>query len=426
MLNWHTTKFAQTAETASKVMACAALFSIILPTALPGICLALFLLFSIIAGNYKFKLQLIVDNLIALIAIAIFILLILGLLYTSASIEDAQYMLKKYSKFIYIPLLLSAFHEQRWKQAGYIAFLSSMSLMLLMSYITLLGWSPESIYAGTYAGHDDEHIVFRSRIAHGTLMAYAAYLYIYHAIDNKRFRVLFVTLAILASFNVLAMVASRTGQLLWIILMLLLICQNFNWKQVILGLVIIPALMITVIYSSEVTKTRAIRLYNNMQLIKQGNYQSSVGRRIIWAQAGWDIFKRNPIVGTGTGSFETELKRYIQKNDIANGEHLHTQNPHNGYVSIGVQSGLVGLIFLAVLFIQQWRISANLPMLYRYIAQGMVVTIVMTNFLNSAIFSHTQGLFFATFTALLFSAYRSGNFNETAERQVLPPRQNHG
>ena len=81
-------------------MACAAIFSIVLPTAIPNIFLALFLISSIIAGNYKFKYQLILNNSIAIIAIGIFLLFVLGLLYTSAPIDDAQGMLKKYSKFI--------------------------------------------------------------------------------------------------------------------------------------------------------------------------------------------------------------------------------------------------------------------------------------------------------------------------------------
>ncbi len=411
-MNWHSTRAAQSAETTSKVMACAALFSIVLPTALPNIFLALFLICSIIAGNYKFKYQLIINNSIALIAIGIFMLFVLGLLYTSAPYESAQSLLKKYSKFIYIPLLLSAFHEQRWKKIGYIAFLSGMSLMLLLSYMTLLGWSLESIYAGTYAGRD-EHIVFRSRIAHGTLMAYATYLFIHHAIDNERIRIMFIILAALASFNVLVMIASRSGQLLWMVLMLLLIFQHLGWKRVVLGFVIVPTFAITILLSNELTRTRVIELYNDVEYIKEGNYANSLGLRIIWAQVGWDIFKHNPIMGTGTGSFETEFKKFVQKKAIVNKELYYTQNPHNGYVSVGVQLGVVGLVFLIMLFVQQWRVSNQLPLLSNYIAKGMIVTTVVGNVMNSVIISHTQGLFFAILTALLFSSYKSEIFQKT-------------
>ena len=133
-------------------MACAALFSIVLPTALPNIFLALFLIFLIIGGNFKFKFELIITNSIALLCIGIFLLFVFGLIYTSASIEEALSMLKKYSKFMYVPLLLCAFHEQRWKKIGYISFISGVALMMFLSYMTLFGWQPESIYAGAYAG----------------------------------------------------------------------------------------------------------------------------------------------------------------------------------------------------------------------------------------------------------------------------------
>ena len=393
-------------------MACVALFTIVLPTALPNIFLAIFLICSIIAGNYKFKYQLIINNSIALIAVGIFLLFLIGMLYTSAPFEDAQSLLKKYSKFIYIPLLLSAFHEQRWKKLGYIAFLSGVSLMLIMSYLTLLGWSPESLYVGTYAGRD-EHIVFRSRIAHGTLMAYTTYLFIHHAIDNKRTRIMFIILAVLASFNVLVMVASRSGQVLWIVLMLLLIYQYLGWKRVALGLVIVPTLAMIILFSSEITRTRIIELYDDVEFIKKGNYANSLGLRVIWAEVGWDIFKNNPILGAGTGSYETEFKKYVQKKDVVNKENYYTQNPHNEYVSVGVQLGLVGLVFLIMLFIQQWRVSNKLPLLLNYKAQGMIITTVVGSVMNSAIIAHTQGLLFVTLTALLFSSYKTEIFQKT-------------
>ena len=402
-MNWHSTKAAQCAETVSRVMACAAIFSIVLPTAIPNIFLALFLISSIIAGNYKFKYQLILSNSIAIIATGIFLLFVFGLLYTSAPIDDAQGMLKKYSKFIYIPLLLSAFYEERWKRYGYLAFLSGVSLTLLFSYMTLLGWSPESIYSGTYAGRDP-HIIFRSRIAHGTLMAYAAYLFIHHAVDNKRMRILFIALAVLASLNVLIMVASRSGQIIWVALMLLLIYQYFDWKRVALGLMIVPTLALAILLSSDLNRTRVTELYKDIELIREGNYATSLGVRVICAQAGWGIFRRNPILGTGTGSFDIEFRKYTQTREIKNVEYYYTKNPHNGFVSVGVQLGLAGLVLLIALFAQQWRISNKLPLLTNHMAKGMIVTVVIGNLLNSVIYSHTQGIFFAMLTALFFSS----------------------
>ena len=401
-MKWHETKVARLAETTSKIFACIALFSIVLPTALPNIFLACFLLFSIIAGNFKFKYQLITNNSIALISLALFFLFVIGLLYTSAPTEEAQSILQKYGKLFYIPILLCAFYQKKWKKIGYICFLSSVVLMMLLSYLTLSGWSPESIYSGTYAGRD-EHIVFRSRIAHGILVAYATYLFIYHAINNIKYRYLFALLALLGSYNVLIMVASRTGQLIWIVLMLFIIYQNLGWKKAILGLIIVPSLAFLLLFSSELTRTRIVELYDDLIFIQQGNFANSLGLRVLWAQGGWHIFKQHPLIGSGTGSYSTEFEQFIQNTDIENKEQFITQNPHNGYISIGSQLGFVGLLMLGALFIQQWRLSKHLQFPYDQIAKGMIITMIVGNLVNSMIFSHTQGLFFAFMTALLYS-----------------------
>lgn len=396
-------------------MACAALFAIVLPTALPNIFLALFLFFSILGGNFRFKYELIVSNSIALICIAIFLLLVIGLVYTSASMDDALSMLKKYSKFIYVPLLLCAFHEQRWKKIGYVAFISGVTLMMFLSYMTLFGWQPESIYAGAYAGpYYDENIVFRSRIAHATLVAFLVYLFIQHAITSNQLiiRALFIGLAIFASINVLIMVPSRSGQLLWVVLMLLLIYQHFDWKRIVVGLVVVPVLASGILITSETSRTRIIEVINDIELIKEGNYRTSLGYRVIWAKGGWDAFKSSPIIGTGTGSFYNEFKKYLQTKSMKNAEKYYSKNPHNGYVSVGVQLGSLGLIILFLLFIQQWRISNSFSDFGSDIAKGFVITVVVSNFMNSFIYSHTQGIFFAIFTALLFSAYSSNKLKQ--------------
>ncbi len=419
---WHTTAFAQYAETAAKIMACAALFSIVLPTAFPNTFLTLFLICSIAAGNYQFKLKLIIDNSVALIAIAIFLLFAISLVYTTAPMDNAMDILGKYGKLLYIPLLLSAFYERHWQRRGLVAFLSGALLMMLLSYMTLSGWSWESIYQGRHVLNKDDttdfyqqHTVFRNTINHGTIMVYAIYLFAHHALneDRKILRIFFILFAVLGSYNVLLMVASRTGQVLWVVLSLLLVYQcRLDWKRMVLVLAISSLLAGTILLFSDHTKQRwgsgtAVQL--DINFIQQSDYRGSLGQRLVWLQAGWDIFKRHPVVGTGVGSYENESAKYfhreIPRTPDQIPEQYSTHNPHNGYVSIGVQLGAAGLFLLFALFIQQWRISHRLPPFSGYAAQGMVVVVVLNIFAHSFMYSRTRALFFVLLTALFFSAY---------------------
>ncbi len=434
---WHTTAFARHAETTAKIMACAALFCLFLPTAFPDTFLTLFLICSIAAGNYKFKLKLIIDNSVALLAIAVFLLLAVSLVYTTAPMDDAMDILGKHGKLLYIPLLLSAFHERHWQRRGLVAFLSGASLMMLLSYMTLSGWSWESVYQGHHIlvllnhplvdydviNYYQRHTVFRNTINHGIIMVYATYLFAHHALDEDRkiLRVFFILFAVLGSYNILLMIASRTGQVLWVILSLLLVYQCWpDWKRMVTVLAISSLLLGTSLSFSEYTIQRwgggaAVQL--DIELIGQGDYQGSLGQRLIWLQAGWDIFKRHPVVGTGVGSYENESAKYFHRKITRNPEQdykYYTHNPDNDYVSIGVQLGAVGLLLWIAWFIQQWRISHRLPPFSSYAAQGMIVVVVLNIFAHSFMYSRTRALFFVLLTALFFSAYLSNRRDDAS------------
>ena len=70
---------------------------------------------------------------------------------------------------------------------------------------------------------------------------------------------------------------------------------------------------------------------------KNYNLSNGSGRRHLWKQALL-IFTRNPIVGIGIGNIEDYGKIYFKKG-------VDFSNFHNGYVSIAVSYGIIGLIF---------------------------------------------------------------------------------
>ncbi len=308
---------------------------------------------------------------------------------------------------MYIPLLLSAFYEPHWKRIGYIAFLSGVSLIMLMSYMLVLSWLPEIIYLSPYYSKYSSYTLFHDYIAHGVLVTYVAYLYFHLALDtdNKIARTFFIVLAALASFNVLLIVESRAVHMLWVVLILLLIYQRLGWKHMVLGLVIIPVLVVTTVSFNDRARARWVDLRDSMESIKQGEYNDSFGRRVLWAEVGWDIFKDNPILGTGVGSFRSEFRKRREAKGFANSEEYYYRSPHNEPINVGVQSGLIGLVLLIAFYIQQWRVSSRLPLFSSYAARGMILAMVVYGMVDTVFYPRVQGLFFILFTALLFSSY---------------------
>jgi O-antigen ligase len=80
------------------------------------------------------------------------------------------------------------------------------------------------------------------------------------------------------------------------------------------------------------------RLSETSQEIESGNFSR---RGHLW-RAGWVVFQRHPIVGVGAGAFQTSVE-----NEIKTGR---TRSPHNSFLAVGVELGLIGLaLFLGLL-----------------------------------------------------------------------------
>ena len=118
-----------------------------------------------------------------------------------------------------------------------------------------------------------------------------------------------------------------------------------------------------------------------------------------------ELIRAHPLVGTGTGGFPAAYADLVRGNG-----RVATDNPHNEFLLIAAQTGLVGLAALLWLLWQQWRLAPQLPTpLERGLAQGLVAMMVTVCLLNSALLDHTEGLLYAWLTALLYAGLKSGS-----------------
>jgi len=119
----------------------AVLFGLAIPlsTALTNILAPLILILVLFEGQYQQKFKLLAHHALAVPALMLFALMLVGLLYTSAPFEDAVLMLDKYRELIYIPLLILLFQQQRTRQWGLYAFLTAMGITLVLSYLMAYG-----------------------------------------------------------------------------------------------------------------------------------------------------------------------------------------------------------------------------------------------------------------------------------------------
>jgi O-antigen ligase len=108
---------------------------------------------------------------------------------------------------------------------------------------------------------------------------------------------------------------------------------------------------------------------------------------------------KSPYIGFGTGSV---FKKF---DELAKTRDLVTNNPHNEYLNIGIQFGLLGLLFFLFMFYNFWQQSNKLDVFYELAVKGLIMAIAIGSLFNSLLMDTTEGHFFAYFMVVLFSHY---------------------
>ncbi len=134
---------------------------------------------------------------------------------------------------------------------------------------------------------------------------------------------------------------------------------------------------------------------------------NSTGQRLDFYYNTLQIVQQQPIFGVGTGGFPAAFAQQTQGKDV-----MQTRNPHNEYLMITVQTGMIGLALLLYLFYTQWRCAPLLDTPFdQDTARGLALAYLVNCLLNSPLLDHADGLFFAFMTAVLFAGMRQEKWN---------------
>src|SRR3954451_1479288 len=129
-------------QQAQRYVAIAIGFSIPISTALDNILSALLLLLWLGGGGYAQTIRTTGDNPVALAALALFALCVIGLAWSVGSPADGMLFVRKYSNLLLIPILVTVFTEEEDRKRALLAFSAALVITLLASYGLALGWLP--------------------------------------------------------------------------------------------------------------------------------------------------------------------------------------------------------------------------------------------------------------------------------------------
>lgn len=345
---------------------------------------------SLISGNLREKFRLILRNPITWVLTVFFLMFLLGIIYSTGSWHDIYIIMRKYVRFFLAIIILPIFMQKKSRDHAINAFIFAILVLLICSYFRDYGWLK------TEAKGIIE--IFKHSIEFNFLMSFGAYLVLIKIFSYERYRFMWIVLFIMLVHTVLFRSMGRTGYFVFASLIGLFCMQKLSWRGIILSASIVALLFGAANILSPTFHGRMQAIFTEIQEYERNDI-TSVGLRITFAKNSLKIIKRHPFLGTGTGSFAKEYAA-TDPNPLS-----FTRNPHNEYLHIAVQFGLLGLVVLLLFFFAPLWYSRFLPEREKYIARGVVVGIMVGSLANSWLLDVTEGYFYAYFIVLAFAAF---------------------
>lgn len=318
----------------------------------------------------------------------------------SEHIHIALLKLKEFMYLLYIiPITMVLQKEFVLKVLG--SFLVAMFFSEILSYLMTFGVPIPFIKVGL-----GTNIAFATNIPfmefytqYGTVLSITLGIILYQLLTNKKLskgmRLFSLFFFISASTNIF-IVGSRIGYSLYAIsiaTVLMLVYKRQVLKLVLYGGVVIIVGYLIAYSSSQLFRIRMAAAVNDIQLMQQGHFDTSLGARAAFHYYSYHVIKDHWLFGVGTGDHialvEHELLTRESNKQEAQGIAHNIQSGHNAslhseYLDTMVQFGLIGLVIFLNLFYQIYRYSQKDPFLK--MVQYLVMTLMLFYSLGSIIF----------------------------------------
>ena len=147
----------------------------------------------------------------------------------------------------------------------------------------------------------------------------------------------------------LALGKGRSGYVAFVLLSPIMFYNLFG-RRGLLKTAAACVLIVVALGLSTTVRERVVGAVDDVKAYQRGEASTSAGERFYMWQGAIDIFKRKPLVGAGTGSYESEMERFSSGYKGPIPAITHFPDPHNSYFYMLASFGIIGLLALLWLF----------------------------------------------------------------------------
>lgn len=389
-------------------------YAFVIPITIAGIVLFEHLIiFSFIIGYFKGHIKVQFSELKeskVIITLGLFLLLsLISVIWSDDKIFALLYI-KKYYRFLLIPIIYLAFNTKYIKPV-FTSFLLGMLISETFSYLIFF----EIIHYNNIPANDPSP--FMNHSDYSIYLAFTSMILlnrIFFVHENKI--KIFYFLYFLTTTSNLFLNGGRTGQIVFIVSIFVILYLNIHNKVKggMIAALLVIGILSTAYTVSPVFKYRGLLAYNDIiNTIKKDDYSQSFGIRVSLWIMGLDVFKDNFFLGTGIGDEKTGMQQYANKHKITRYQNLPDKgfiDYHSMYIQHAVQLGILGLLSMLYLVYSLFVIKIK-STLYKNISVVFATAILTSSIVSNLLHTIFPMVFFAFFIALITALSKSEKHN---------------
>ncbi|MGB0957484.1 MAG: O-antigen ligase family protein [Litorivicinus sp.] len=328
----------------------------------------------------------------AWLSVGLFGWIALSWLWSDAGLDQKSEYLRAYRELLLVPIFAGGIYLCRGLKVISALLFWSLAASVVVTYLLWFG----------QIQIDGAQLSIKNRIFFGVSTATFAF---WSLVRSERgpaiHRLTMAGCALLAIYALLLIETGRTGYVLTAALASFWIyglTKGRNWLRL-AGLVLIAGAISAGYGVHDKFQSRVDQSVANTLAYFESGQGSSIGYRLEFYRVSLVAIKEAPVFGHGVGSFREAHGRFVDP-DRPWGK---TDNPHQEYLLIGVQSGLVGVALFVSVLCATWVLSSRMPSAEQRLLRGGVLALAISCLFNSSLLDSGDGSFFTLFLACWLS-----------------------
>jgi len=316
--------------------------------------------------------------------------IVIAALYGPAAWSDALRSLFAWRRMLVLPLAAALFFDAPSKRLVLEVLVVTCAVGALVSFATFATgiWLTLRL---------DPGIVFHDYAVQGTTFSLAAVVCVAALVRPACFagdrllgnRVAMVVILAMLVADVVFVLWGRTGAFAIVLMSAAtaVFLVEGTWRAKALAGLAVMACGGVLLLASPHVRSRVAAGVNEVATVDQAAEGTRLGQRVVLWRNTARMIADHPILGVGTGGFQTAYAPYVR--GVAGWQGNETGDPHSQYLKFQAEQGIFGLA--AFLFFICWTLRIPAPQPWRALAAAGLIGWCATSLASSEFSTHNQG-----------------------------------